>query len=106
MSNIKHKPCIMREAAKSARTRLMTKAYDSDEISAPKNITPQQRAIYLKLVKLSRAGEDVSDPVALFADSKKFATLSHEEKQRYVLTLCADFVQMKRYLEHKTAGAS
>lgn len=102
MSNVKHSKCAMRDMAKSAKARLASKNYDQDEIGAPKNLTPQQRDIYLKLVKLTREGEDVIDPIAKFADSEKIRSLNHEERQRYVLSLCADYIQIKGYIRQKS----
>lgn len=102
MSNVKHAKCPIRNLAKSAKSRLANNAYDQDEINAPKHLTPQQKDIYLKLVKLARSGEDVSDPISKFADERKLDTLSREERQRYVLSLCADYVQIKQYITQKT----
>lgn len=102
MSNVKHAKCPIRNLAKSAKFRLANNGYDQDEISAPKNLTPQQKEIYLKLVKLARSGEEVSDPISKLADEKKLCTLSREERQRYVLSLCADYVQIKQYISQKS----
>lgn len=74
MSNVKHKNCIVRQLAKSAKSRLC---------------------------KLQKDGETVTNPVASFADPEKLKTLSHEEKQRYILSLCADYVSVKKYLDEK-----
>lgn len=104
MSNIKHNQCAMRSLAKEAKSRLANNNYDPDEINAPKNLTPQQKEIYLKLVKLSRTGEDISDPISQFADAEKLRTLPHEERQRYVLSLCADYVQIKNYISQKSSS--
>lgn len=101
MSNVKHAKCPIRNLAKTAKSRLANNSYDQDEISAPKNLTPQQKEIYLKLIKLARAGEDVSDPISKFADEQKLCTLPREERQRYVLSLCADYVQIKQYISQK-----
>lgn len=43
----------------------------------------------------------MTNPVASFADPEKLKTLSHEEKQRYILSLCADYVSVKKYLDEK-----
>lgn len=99
MSNVKHKSCAMRTLAKSAKARLSQSDYDSDEIGAPSNISPAQKAIYVKLCKLYRQGKSVTNPVQEFADSEKMQTLSHEEKQRYILALCSDYMCAKSYAD-------
>lgn len=101
MSNVKHAKCPIRNMAKIAKSRLSNNEYDQDEISAPKNLTPQQKDIYLKLLKLARSGEEVLDPISKFADKQKLDTLPREERQRYVLSLCADYVQIKQYVAQK-----
>ena len=103
MSNVKHKNCALRELAKSAKSRLCDNRYDSEK-SVPKGATPEQKAIYVKLNKLKRAGESVNNPVAQLADENILRTLSHEEKQRYIIKLCADYVSVKNYMEKKSVG--
>lgn len=101
MSNVKHKNCIVRQLAKSAKARLCGNDY-RQEANIPAGATPEQKEIYLKLCKLQKEGETVANPVASFADPEKLKTLSHEEKQRYILSICADYVRVKKYLEEKT----
>lgn len=101
MSNVKHKSCAMRTLAKSAKSRLGQGAYDKDEINAPKSVTPNQKELYVKLLKLKRDGKDVSNPIAEFADNEKLTKLSHEERQRYILNLCADYMFAKRLVDEK-----
>ena len=74
----------MRTLAKSAKSRLGQGTYDKDEINAPKSVTPNQKELYVKLLKLKRDGKDVSNPIAEFADNEKLTKLSHEERQRYI----------------------
>lgn len=99
MSNVKHKNCIVRQLAKSEKSRLCKNDYEQEV--APTGATPEQKEIYLKLCKLQKDGETVTNPVASFADPEKLKTLSHEEKQRYILSLCADYVSVKKYLDEK-----
>lgn len=100
MSNVKHKNCALRELAKSAKSRLCDNRYDSEK-SVPKGATPEQKAIFLKLCQMQKEGETVVNPVACFADQEKMKTLSHEDRQRYILTVCADYVSMKHFVENK-----
>ncbi len=102
MSNVKHNNCALRELAKSAKARLATNDYDGDELNAPKSATPQQREIYLKLLKLSKAGECVVNPVAQLADNEKLNSLPHDERQRYIINLCADYVSVKNYIDESS----
>lgn len=101
MSNVKHKNCAMRQLAKTAKARLCKNDYES-ETGAPGGATPAQKEIYFKLCKLKKEGESVVNPVASFADPEKMKTLSHEEKQRYILGVCADYLSMKKYVDEKT----
>lgn len=66
MSNVKHKNCIVRQLAKSAKSRLCKNDYEQEV--APTGATPEQKEIYLKLCKLQKDGETVTNPVASFAD--------------------------------------
>ncbi len=100
MSNVKHKNCMVRQLAKSAKARLCKNDYEG-ECGAPSSATPEQKAIYLKLVKLQKDGQSVVNPVASFADQEKMQTLSHEEKQRYILSLCADYISVKKYMDDR-----
>lgn len=103
MSNTKHKNCALRALAKTAKNRLGNNAYDKDELTAPRNVTPRQKEIYVKINKLKRAGQNITNPVAQLADEKILRSLSHEEKQRYIIGLCADYVSVKNYMEKQTA---
>lgn len=98
MSNVKHPKCALRTLAGQAKARLSKGSY-GEEPSAPKNVTPRQREIYIKLCELAASGEEVTNPIALFADKQLLASLPHEEKQRYILQLCADYISMRNMLD-------
>ncbi len=100
MSNVKHKKCTMRDMAQAAKARLMLNSY-KDEPPVPKNATPQQREIYVKLYEKRISGEsaNVDNPIEAFADKKKLQTLSHDERQRYIMQLCSDYVSMRSALD-------
>lgn len=104
MSNVKHKNNALRALAKSAKSRLGNNSYDTDELSAPKDATPEQKEIFVKLSKLQRDGKSVTNPVEQLADEKILGTLSHEERQRYIIKLCADYVCVKNFMEKKSAS--
>ncbi len=101
MSNVKHKNCAIRQLAKSAKSRLCGNDY-ARETHVPAGATPEQKAIYLKLCKLESDGETVTNPIASFADPEKMKSLSHEDRQRYILSVCADYLSVKKYLEERT----
>lgn len=103
MSNIKHPKCALRSLAAEAKARLNNNTYC--EPSAPKNATPQQKEIYLKLYAMKKQGEEVFNPIAQLADNKKMASLSHEERQRYILQLSADYISMRNMLDASSKGA-
>lgn len=91
----------MRSMAQEAKRRLLHNDYsrNSGAMAPPKDITPSQRAIYIRLKELSEAGEDVINPVQQLADKEKLQSLNHEERQRYILQLSADYVSMRRALD-------
>ena len=99
MSNIKHNKCTMRTMANEAKARLSSNNYRRGLPPIPKNATPQQREIYIKLYELRRDGDGVDNPIAVFADEQKLATLSHEERQRYIMQLSADYISMRTALD-------
>lgn len=99
MSNIKHNKCPMRTLAYEAKARLLDNDYRRGQPPVPKNATPQQKEIYLKLYELRKDGDGVDNPIALFADEKKLSSLTHEERQRYIMQLSADYISMRNALD-------
>ncbi len=97
MSNIKHPKCALRTLAAQAKDRLSKGTYQKP--AAPTNITPGQREIYLRLLELKANGEEVVNPIAQLADPAKLRSLSHEDRQRYILQLSADYVSMRTLLD-------
>jgi hypothetical protein len=91
----------MRAMAQEAKRRLCQNDYSrtAGALAPPKDVTPSQRTVYIKLRELFEAGEDVINPVQQLADKEKLASLSHEERQRYILQLSADYVSMRRALD-------
>ena len=85
--------------ASEARTRLMKNDYS--EKAVPKNITASQREIYFKLQQIKKNGEELTSPVAQLGDAKLLATLTHEEKQKYIIRLCSDYVKVKEIIENE-----
>ncbi|MBO4380749.1 MAG: hypothetical protein J5815_01185 [Clostridia bacterium] len=100
MSNVKHPKCAIRNLANEAKTRLSKNNY-AEQNAIPKNITAEQQAIYFKLKQLKKDGQELTSPVAELGDPKILATLSHEEKQRYIIRLCADYVKVKSIIENE-----
>ncbi len=97
MSNVKHPKCAMRDLAAKAKERLSKGEYS--EPLAPGNITPRQREIFLKLYELKKHGEEVLNPIAQLADEELMRSLTHEERQRYIIQLASDYVAVKGMLE-------
>ena len=93
----------MRDLANQAKARLSYNDYTRPYPPVPKNATPRQREIYLKLYELKQGGQTVENPIAVFADEQKLKELSHEERQRYIIQLCADYISMRAALENEKA---
>lgn len=87
MSNVKHKNCIVRQLAKSAKSRLCKNDYEQEV--APTGATPEQKEIYLKLCKLQKDGETVTNPVASFADPEKLKKHCPTKKNNATYSLFA-----------------
>lgn len=102
MSNVKHPKCAIRNMANEAKNRLSINKYS--EKTAPKNITSQQQEIYFKLQEIKKNGTELTNPVAQLGDPKLLATLSHEEKQRYIIKLCEDYIKVKSIIEQTSSG--
>ena len=101
MSNIKHPKCAIRNLALDAKRRLSTNSYH--ESAVPKNITASQKEIYFKLKKKKKDGGTLTSPVAQLGDQKLLATMTHEEKQRYIISLCEDYIKVKSIIELEQA---
>lgn len=101
MSNIRHVSCAVRTMASDAKKRLLQNRYPRipEALIPPKGLTPSQRQIYFKLLDLSSDGEEVVNPIKQLADENKMKELSHEERQRYILELSADYVSMKKLVD-------
>lgn len=105
MSNVKHNKCPMRTLATEAKARLASGDYRRDLPPIPKHATQQQREIYIKLYDLRKGGEQIENPIAVFADEKKLAALSHEDRQRYIMQLSADYISMRAALDSAESKA-
>lgn len=99
MSNVKHPKCAIRNLANDAKRRLSNNSYQ--EKAVPKNITASQKEIYFKLQKIKKDGETLTSPVAQLGDAKLLATMTHEEKQRYIINLCEDYIKVKSIIEQE-----
>lgn len=101
MSNVKHPKCAIRDMANQAKVRLAKGEYVKSP--APTNITPRQREIFLKLCELKKHGEEVVNPIAQLADENLMRSLSHDERQRYIIQLASDYVSVKNILDSSDA---
>lgn len=103
MSNTKHKDCTIRNMAKSAKKRLGANDYSCQ--IAPKNATVEQKSMCEKIIALKNVGEEIVNPVAQLADKDLLNSLSHEERQRYILKLCADYIAVKKFFDEKSSAS-
>ena len=101
MSNVKHPKCAIRNMANEAKARLKKNTY-AEQSGIPKHITGEQRVIYFKLKQMKKDGTVLSNPVAQLGDAQKLASLPHEEKQRYIINLLADYIKVKQIIDGET----
>lgn len=102
MANVRHPDCAIRTLAHEAKRRLKEGAYDREATCAlPQGASPSQKRIYIRLKELLDRGEEVVNPIRQLADADLVARLSHEEKQRYILRLAADYTAMKKELDSR-----
>lgn len=104
MANTRHPKCAIRSMAVEAKKRLQSKAYGTGEIPAPAGISPTQRRIYIRLRELRESGEEVVNPIQQLADKEFMKGLSHEERQRYIIQLAADYLAVKKELDDRSAA--
>jgi hypothetical protein len=107
MSNVRHPSCAIRDLAVNAKKRLAKPdgTYFPSGLEPPSTLTPSQKEIFLKIRALYDAGEEVNNPIQQLADKEYMETLSHEARQRYILSLCSDYVEMKRlFLERLSSS--
>lgn len=107
MSVCKQKSSNLRRIAGDAKKRLTACEYSAlgSALAPPKTLSPSQKIIYLKLRDLYEKGEEIDNPVSQLADRKLLEALPHDERQRYIFSLCADYVEMKRELFRRLAAA-
>ncbi|MBR7162444.1 MAG: hypothetical protein IKD35_00560 [Clostridia bacterium] len=107
MSNVRHPSCAIRDLAVSAKKRLSKPdgTYFPSGLEPPAMLTPSQRDVFLKIRALYDAGEEVTNPIEQLADKEYMDSLSHEARQRYILTLCGDYVEMKRLFLEKLSSS-
>lgn len=105
MANVRHPECAIRNLAKEAKRRLREGSYDREaRQSFPQGATPAQKQIYIRLKQLLDSGEEVVNPIRQLADAELMSRLSHEERQRYVFRLAADYLAVKKELESRLAA--
>lgn len=103
MANVRHPDCAIRSLAHAAKRRLCEGAYDR-ESSYPAGASPAQKRIYIRLKQLMDDGEELVNPLRQLADDELMAKLSHDEKQRYLFQLAADYLAMKKELEERLSS--
>lgn len=105
MGNVRHPKCAIRNMAGEAKKRLMNGAYGDDAACrAPQDASPSQQRIYIKLKQLLDEGTEIDNPIRQLADTELMDSLSHEDRQRYVFQLAADYIAMKKELDDKLTG--
>lgn len=104
MSNVPHPKCAIRNLANEAKQRLIKGEYYPPVLEPSKNFTPSEKDMFLKLRDLYEKGEEVVNPVEQLADKDYMDSLPHDERQRYIMTLCSNYVDMKNELARRLAS--
>lgn len=104
MSNVPHPKCAIRNLANEAKLRLVKGEYYPSVLEPSKSFTPAEKDMFLKLRELYERGEEVINPVEQLADKDYMNSLSHDERQRYIVSLCANYVDMRKELELRLAN--
>lgn len=89
----------MRTLANEAKERLKNNEYG--EPSAPKFATPQQKELFLRIQEINKQGLEVVNPIAQLADRNKLESLPHDQRQRYIMQLAADYASIKNLINGK-----
>lgn len=104
MSNVPHPKCAIRNLAIEAKSRLMKGEYYPSVLEPSKNFTPSERDMFLRLRDLYEKGEEITNPVEQLADKEYMNSLPHDERQRYIMNLCTNYVEMKNELASRLAN--
>lgn len=95
MGNTRHPECAIRNLAREAKSRLQCNRYGEAAAPLPHGVSPAQRELCFRLRKLIDAGEEIVNPIAQLADREFMSGLSHEERQRYIIRLAADYAAVR-----------
>lgn len=107
MGNVRHPKCAIRNMADEAKKRLMKNAYgEATSARAPQDASPSQQRIYIRMKQLLDEGREIDNPIQQLADRELMETLSHDDRQRYIFQLAADYIAMKKELDDKLTGGT
>lgn len=97
----------MKQMVLNAKKRLSTEnAYSKEAIALepPAWLSPSEKEMYLKIRKRYEKDMPLDGALYEYADEKIFDGISHEEKQRVILTACNNYVSMKELLLSRLAA--
>ena len=104
MSNVKHPDCPIRALAIEAKKRLKDNDYVNynslDTIDTKNSLTPMEEQVYKKLKAYLDCGEEIINPILQLGDKDYIATLSPQEKQKYILALSNAYLSFKNKMQN------
>lgn len=106
MGNTRHNECAIRNLAREAKARLQCNRYGEPATAPlPHGVSPAQREICFRLRKLIDSGEEIVNPIAQLADKELMSALSHEERQRYIIRLAADYAAVRDEMRGRSGSS-
>ncbi|MCQ2602296.1 MAG: hypothetical protein MJ193_00060 [Clostridia bacterium] len=97
----------MKQMVLNAKKRLSTEnSYSKEAIALepPARLTPSEKDMFLKIRKRYEKNLPLEGALYEYADERIFDGISHNEKQRIILTACGDYVSMKELLLSRLAA--
>lgn len=108
MKNIARNETSIKNIAHDAKKRLTLRGYSTypRELEPPSTLTPMQKSLYLKLRDMISKGEEVVNPIGQLADRKLLESLPYIERQRYIFSLCSDYLTVREILSARLAASN
>lgn len=104
MSNVKHPDCPIRSLAIEAKKRLKDNDYVNynslDTVDTKNSLTPMEEQVYRKMKAYLDCGEEIINPIVQLGDKDYIATLSPQDKQKYILELSNAYLSLRNKMQN------